>query len=295
MSRDATYLNNDAFRGLCHHCFWHDAAPRENRAFRSGDIVFCKIDEVWRLFRALRRTRKRIVLVTGEGFKPVTPELYRQKPPHVMHWFGTNMFASADDVTPIPLGIGNAAGGAALRPHDFSLPFNGEVPRNCLLYANFSPATNPEVRGPLAEWAAAQDWMTYRQHSGDVGKESYLRSLRSHRFVLCPPGAGEDTHRMWEALYCGAIPVVRRSPALRDFTDLPVLMVERLDCLTEPMLREISARWPPPQSSKEKLDLSYWRRAFRAARDKVLKKGALGFSGWAKAWIDEALRITRKG
>lgn len=69
-------VSSGAFRALCDHVFWCNAAPRENPNFRHGDVVFCKIDEVWRLFRALRRTRRRIVLVTGEGDKPVTPELF---------------------------------------------------------------------------------------------------------------------------------------------------------------------------------------------------------------------------
>lgn len=284
------YLNNDAFRGLCDNCFWHDASPRENRAFSSGDIVFCKIDEVWRLFKALRRTRKRIVLVTGEGFKPVTPELYSQKPPHVAHWFGTNMFALADDVTPLPLGVGNAAGGSALRPEEFS-SYSPRTDRTRLLYANFTARTNKAVREPLARWAAGEKWITSRNHTGESGKSEYLDALREHHFVLCPPGAGEDTHRMWEALYCGAIPVVRNSPVMRTFQDLPVLFVDDFQNLSENFLRETLSQWPRKNFSHEKLQRDYWCNRLKSAKDSARRRGSVAFAEWVAAWTSEAKRV----
>jgi hypothetical protein len=36
----------------------------------------------------------------------------------------------------------------------------------------------------------------------------YTREMGKHYFVLCPRGNGIDTHRFWEALYMGAIPVL---------------------------------------------------------------------------------------
>ena len=294
MTDRSRHLNNDAFRGLCDHAFWHDAAPRENPGFRQGDIVFCKIDEVWRLFRALRRTRKRILLVTGEGAKPVTPDLYRQKPLHVAHWFGTNMFAVGDDVTPLPLGVGNAAGGSALRPEEFPVGSKVDAGRTNLLYANFTVDTNPADREPVARWAAGQKWITCADHAGSRGKGSYLEALRQHHFVLCPPGAGEDTHRMWEALYCGAIPVVRHSPAMRDFEDLPVLFVDRFEHLSEEFLKKILLDWPHGRFSLEKLQPDYWRARFDTAKQALRKRGLVSPVAWANAWLREISRVIRR-
>jgi len=36
----------------------------------------------------------------------------------------------------------------------------------------------------------------------------YLLELASHRFCLCIRGNGIDTHRFWESLYLGVIPVI---------------------------------------------------------------------------------------
>lgn len=288
-------IGSQAYLASCTHAFWCDRSSRENRAFAQGDVVFCKIDDVWRLFRALRRTRKRIVLVTGEGDKPVTPELYSQRPPHVHHWFGTNMFAEAEDTTPIPLGLGSENDVTTLNVGDIAGATARGIKRHKLLYANFGTASNPLVREPLRVWLQRpeQGWITQQEHAGCSSRAAYLEALFSHCFVFCPPGNGEDTHRMWEALYCGAIPVARESPALRNFKDLPILFVPRLDAISESFLRDTFARWPEHKYSSAKLDVRYWRERFTEAQTVAKRRGAVTLVEWARAWANEAWRVAR--
>ena len=47
--------------------------------------------------------------------------------------------------------------------------------------------------------------------------EEYERDLLTSNFVLCPEGNGIDTHRVWEALYSGSIPIVRIETHLKNF------------------------------------------------------------------------------
>ncbi len=286
-------INGDAFRSLCDHVFWHNAEPEENTQFENGRVVFCKIDEVWRLFRALRRTTKRIVLVTGEGDKPVTEDLWAQKPPHVMSWFGTNMFADHPTAHPIPLGLGNADGKVTLSWEEIQQPVLDRPLRDHLLYANFGSVSNPAVREPLLQWIHRPDqsWITKETHSSVQGKAGYLNQLRTHRFVFCPPGNGEDTHRMWEALYCGAIPVVRISPAMRAFRDLPIVFVKDLTAISpqslEERFKELGSR------SIEKLDLPSWKQSIDRERISLSKKGPVTLAEAAQAWFSEILRMMK--
>jgi len=289
-------VSSGAFRGLCDHVFWCNDAPRENTDFRHGDLVFCKIDEVWRLFRALRRTRKRIALVTGEGDKPVAPELLAQKPPHVHHWFGMNMFAEDPAATPIPLGLGEEGHPATLDWKDLAETARQPSVRTGLLYANFGTASNPVIREPLGAWLEkpAQQWITRHEHGGSSGKAAYLEVICSHHFVFCPPGNGEDTHRMWEALYAGAVPVVRESPAMRNFRDLPILMVPRLDEISEDLLRAYSQSGAIKNGSRIKLDLAFWADEFAKAKADAGEKGAVAPSEWVGAWGEEIGRVIRR-
>ena len=53
--------------------------------------------------------------------------------------------------------------------------------------------------------------------------------MRDSGLVICPRGAGVDTHRFWECLLLGAIPVVLNQDhcgRLAQNLDLPVISVE---------------------------------------------------------------------
>ena len=52
------------------------------------------------------------------------------------------------------------------------------------------------------------------------GRLQYLRAIYSNDFVLCPRGNGRDTHRLWESLYLGSIPIVKSG-------DLPRKLLEK--------------------------------------------------------------------
>lgn len=66
--------------------------------------------------------------------------------------------------------------------------------------------------------------------------EEYLRDMLTYKFVLSPPGNGLDTHRTWEALLMGAIPVVESSPMDSLFEGLPVVILSSWQDMSSDML-----------------------------------------------------------
>jgi hypothetical protein len=98
----------------------------------------------------------------------------------------------------------------------------------------------------------------------EVGRINYLKSLRTTNLVLCPEGNGIDTHRLWETLYMGGVPVIITNPYLNSIThDLPVIHLKSWDDLLD--TTEISRRWEEISNHKwnlEKLNLSYWVKLF---------------------------------
>ena len=87
----------------------------------------------------------------------------------------------------------------------------------------------------------------------------YDKTLES-RYALCPRGCGVDTHRFYECIYLGCIPIVVRTHTVFDRlyapdTGFPCLVVERWADVTEELLavsypecfsnmREFHARYP---------------------------------------------------
>jgi hypothetical protein len=62
--------------------------------------------------------------------------------------------------------------------------------------------------------------------------------------VICPRGNGIDTHRVWEALYLGVVPVVQRSSLDALYGPLPVLIIESFENLTATFLEEQARNQP---------------------------------------------------
>jgi hypothetical protein len=100
----------------------------------------------------------------------------------------------------------------------------------------------------------------------------YIRALREHQFVIAPEGNGIDTHRIWEALYVGTIPIVKRHPALRWFEEWPILFVDSWREVTEEhlSLEKIWAR-ERHELASQALWIDYWERRINDARDRFIR------------------------
>lgn len=72
------------------------------------------------------------------------------------------------------------------------------------IYININPSTFDYRKHVLN---AVNKKGTFEIASGKPYIE-YLRELAKHRFCLCVRGNGIDTHRFWESLYLGVIPVI---------------------------------------------------------------------------------------
>ena len=53
----------------------------------------------------------------------------------------------------------------------------------------------------------------------------YCNDILNHKYVLCPEGNGIDTHRLWETLYLGSIPVVLHNNVNDSFKDMPIMIL----------------------------------------------------------------------
>ncbi|KEG10386.1 exostosin [Trypanosoma grayi] len=98
----------------------------------------------------------------------------------------------------------------------------------------------------------------------------YMNTLREHRFVLAPRGNGMDTHRLWEALYMGSVPIVQRSTMdTRLLSNLPVLLVDSFadvtpSLLMSPQALALTASEHFTGVASRLLSMGYWRRVITA-------------------------------
>ena len=126
--------------------------------------------------------------------------------------YSTNWLGRSPNVYPIPIGLENQGylQNGVLKDYLSSVPTVMPLKsRPINLLVCFSLHTN------LIERSKAQ--MNALKVPGvyvverPVTPKRYRDLVGKSRFVLSPPGNGIDCHRTWEALFLGAIPIVKRS------------------------------------------------------------------------------------
>ncbi len=130
-----------------------------------------------------------------------------------------------------------------------------------LLYINlnkpgvgsFGQNTNDE-RPKLIEMFKNENYVT----NGEGRGTKFLEEIYHHSFCLSPEGNCADSHRTWEALYLGTIPIVKKSKAMSWFQDLPILQVDRWEQINDSFLKEQYEIMSKKQYNFQKLKMSYY-------------------------------------
>ena len=237
---------------------------------RDGVSVFIKTDYAPD-FLASGHGGKRCVMVTHESDYVVNDQMASLMPPNVLRWFGVNIIANHPRCESIPLGIGSPwyEHGNAQAVADAP----GKINARRWGYARFAIDTNINERSLCHRVAANASWVTCQTYMSHTDKPlpftEYLAELSEHMFVLCPCGNGPDTHRIWETLYCGRIPIVLTHPALLPFWHYRILFLEcwqHLEiCCVVANLMLMAKR----ALSMDGLKASYWKKRFNQAKEQL--------------------------
>jgi hypothetical protein len=87
----------------------------------------------------------------------------------------------------------------------------------------------------------------------------YSRLSQQYEFIACPRGNGIDTHRFWESLYRGSVPVVKRSiwTEMIEELGLPIVQLDSWEEIHQLDLEgEFSKHLDNPRQA---LSPDYWR------------------------------------
>ena len=127
----------------------------------------------------------------------------------------------SERVRPLPIGIEDLSYARNGMPWNFRRAFVKENKLDKVLVGPFRP-TSPSRAQLLALTSGYENCLVVH---GRMPAARYASVAAEHRFVACPEGNGMDTHRFWETLYRGSIPIVIDSPFIRNLQDLGVPMV----------------------------------------------------------------------
>lgn len=235
--------------------------------YYKADVIYLNEPMCWRDKWFYPPFHNMPIILSGHSDYPMTDNLVEYFNPRV--WYAANNQTTKSNVVTLPLGITNED-----EPNSYTHKVYGNLDimvdvmrenriiKN-LVYMNFSIHTYPKERQVIWNNYSNKEWVTTGTHEVSMeGRAQFLRDIRSHSFVFCPRGNGLDTHRLWETLYMGSIPIVMRDIGYSAFEDLPILFVDDWDNITPEFLEEckknIEDNMMQGKYNMEKLKVSYW-------------------------------------
>jgi len=214
--------------------------------------------------------------------------------PSLVGWFASNCNWKGNRTKPlklhcIPIGIENRYNSVGKAPEAYFAWMHRRLTATPtkLLLAAFSSSSNKPLRNVAVSKLQAP-WITRVQHSvenpGELGRDAYVRVLQDHHFIACPPGHGYDTHRLWEVLLAGAIPVVISTPMDSMYQDLPVLIVKDWAEVTEARLQSTLDAFRARRWNTRKIFFPWWRELVtNISRPHVLSSSTASLAPFAAA------------
>lgn len=275
------FISGDTYRAIATNYFDLEFAGRLARGIRkmppsppeSGSVVFVECillrnqsfeDELrkWVDSQGFPESAK---FVFGNGDDPPRPALREFLTLRGHTVYSHNLLDGEDGVTPIPLGLQNATHRRFGVIDDFLLfldesrhPPLIERQRDILVYGSFALRSNRSEREKLSQ-LLVNSRFGFNEPTRSV-RENRAMLLRS-KFVPSPPGVGPDCYRTWEAIYLGAIPVVRRGTIAQSITDdLPVWIVDDWEELTDASVEYLEYKYSVLRSRpRGKAYFPYWQ------------------------------------
>jgi hypothetical protein len=208
-------------------------------------VFFCKIDPplLRADFATFAKLQHEVILISGNSDNIISEE-YLPLPPNLRYWFSTNVLTPHPVITPIPFGMGNPYDASRLghgigydrnREKHELLPLDAIESSSNTLYANFQAQTNPKVRDPVKRICIDHPRIQFDEPR--LPYREMLQRMRSHAAVVCPPGNGGDTIRIYEILYAGCIPVCFNiehfKRIFKHFNELPIVYLETINELLD--------------------------------------------------------------
>lgn len=266
----APYISGDSFRFSADFAYDEISRSMNPNDVKKGSTVFVKTDFLAEFFSSVHpHIPNRYILITSNSDDPA-PGNYKHMldDEKIVAWFAQNVENySHSKLHPIPIGIANQCwkhGNVKALSKAQAGKKGGR--RKHLLYMNFTTGTCPQERGFVRDLFKNRKFCYQAQPKNFI---SYLSDLKRSKFVLSPRGNGLDCHRTWEALYMGAIPIVKSSSSDSLFEGLPVLIVDDWSIIDEGFLNEQFLKISNQPVNDHKLYIDYWLNLIDSYRNDI--------------------------
>lgn len=271
-------------------------------------IFFRKTDHVNDFFRTCDK-EKPFILIShcSDGSVTDNPRSYnsledhhhadvRLMPNNCKKWFASMVEYSEyidKRIIPLPLGVEN--NNIFLNEGKRDIILN-EISKNVdkyedkLVFVNFKISNNYKERIESFNSVKDTEFCTFTNcmftqdqldkpkelfpHIDKLNYNEFASEIHKHHFMLCPVGNGLDSHRLWEALYLGCIPITRRITNYIQYENkLPILFVDNWFDITKDLLLkkkiEIQNKTEAGLYKTDMINFSYWENLITEEYNKI--------------------------
>jgi len=212
---------------------------------QEGDIIFVKTDLLKFFFNNFySQIKNRFVLITGVAGKDVEKfyKCFLDNNSKIITWIGCNLLFDHPKCFKIPIGfeeperrINGPADGEGGDQNTLEEMFNIQKnisDKNNKLLITYIGDTHGSRQG-IKKYFANKPFVYF---ADKLRFKDYMNKINDYKFVLCPRGCGTDTHRFWEVLLMGSIPVIEKDELVSLYEKFPCIIVDKFQDVTIEML-----------------------------------------------------------
>lgn len=230
---------------------------------------------------------KPFILVGGDCDETIPNDVFQSEAeflhfienPNLIHWFSQNLVRKHYKMTNLPIGLDYHTMSSSTQWGPMTSPFDQETliktlkntslpfwERKLQCYANFHFLMTTKHGYDRKDAFKTIDKGLVFYEPTHIPRAETWKAQCEFAFVICPHGGGFDCHRLWEALILGCVPIVKKSNIDELYQDLPVLIVDRWEDITDDLLKSTIAKFQNIKESfkYEKLTLKYWMKKIKS-------------------------------
>jgi len=254
-------------------------------------VVYVKTDAIAQV-RSLVNKGIDLIVITGQSdFCPTgsAPDLIDS--PHILRWYAQSPCTTHPKLEAVPIGLNCFEHAPEMARFLASRPDPRPEPTKDL-FVNFGDTypTRSETRSILCA-KPFSNCVAKTANNNVKGNPQLLDTyalMSQHKFLAAPRGNGVDSHRFWEALLLGVIPIVKSSVLDDLYSNLPTVIVDDWNDVDQDLLdseyARIRAKWAPTDPLP-KTTATYWRDHILGFRDSILaQRGISPPSNRLRCW-----------
>lgn len=236
----------------------------------------------------IRTMNKPVIFITANEDTTIDERWDSHIPSNLHYWFAQNGISSNQKVILIPEGL-QPSYDSKTGDKGYDIGKTKEIILNELLeteptkfiYSNFNVGTNPPHRNLIKsicettdfiDWDTGVNFRTYEDYNNyDVIKYFYEK-ITDYRAVVCPLGHGLDTHRVYETLYCGRIPITFHEKLYSKlYEKYPIIYLDDCEKLRDKSFMDSLIKKEEEKIwDRELLNFSYWMNLILSEKNKIL-------------------------